>query len=291
MSLDFPNNPTQDDTFVINGSTYIYDSNKWKISTTPAEGSNSQVIEYSVVNSNYTAESGDGVLADTSGGSINIALPATPSIGDSLIIADAADTWDTDSIIIQPNGSTIEGSGDDLVGDIKGVSITFVYDGTTWQIYPQLSASALSGGGATLVNQVTSSSTFYPTFSDSLSGQFTTAYVSDTGLYYQPSTGTLNATSFNSLSDVRKKKNIKTIENAINKTTLLRGASFTYTQTEQDSIGVIAQEVEEVIPEIVSTDEDGYKSVSYGNLVGVLIEAIKEQQNQINYLKDQIESK
>jgi ribonuclease PH len=53
-------------------------------------------------------------------------------------------------------------------------------------------------------------------------------------------------------------------------------------------IGVIAQEVEEVVPDVVNTNGEGIKSVKYGNLVGVLIEAIKEQQTQIDELKSKI---
>ena len=49
--------------------------------------------------------------------------------------------------------------------------------------------------------------------------------------------------------------------------------------------GVIAQDVEKVLPEVVHTDENGIKSVAYGNMIGLLIEAIKEQQRQIDELK------
>jgi hypothetical protein len=56
------------------------------------------------------------------------------------------------------------------------------------------------------------------------------------------------------------------------------------------SIGVIAQEMERIIPEVVSTNDKGLKTVSYGNLVGVLIEAIKEHQVIINELKQEISS-
>ena len=56
------------------------------------------------------------------------------------------------------------------------------------------------------------------------------------------------------------------------------------------STGVIAQETEKVLPEVVHNDENtGYKSVAYGNIVGVLIEAIKEQQLQIDNLTEQVE--
>ena len=61
----------------------------------------------------------------------------------------------------------------------------------------------------------------------------------------------------------------------------MRGVSFT--KQAEKGIGVIAQEVEKIIPEVVTDGE--YKSVAYGNMVGVLIEAIKEQQKQIDELK------
>ena len=52
---------------------------------------------------------------------------------------------------------------------------------------------------------------------------------------------------------------------------------------------MIAQEVEKVCPEVVSTGEDGIKSVAYGNMVGLLIEAVKEQQVQINKLQEKVD--
>jgi len=85
-------------------------------------------------------------------------------------------------------------------------------------------------------------------------------------------------------SDRRLKRNIETIDNAIDKVNNLRGV--TYEKSLKPSLGVIAQEVEEVLPELVKTDSDGMKSVAYGNMVGLLIEAIKEQQKQIEELKN-----
>jgi hypothetical protein len=89
-------------------------------------------------------------------------------------------------------------------------------------------------------------------------------------------------------SDARFKKNVNTIENALDKTLALRGVSYFRTDTDTDKlkVGVIAQEVQEILPEVVLTDSYGNLSVSYGNMVGVLIEAIKEQQQQINELKN-----
>lgn len=82
-------------------------------------------------------------------------------------------------------------------------------------------------------------------------------------------------------SDERLKTNIQTIPNALEKVQQLRGVSFD--KDGKHSIGVIAQEIQKIIPEVVLEGE--YLSVAYGNIVGLLIEAIKEQQNQINELK------
>ena len=84
-------------------------------------------------------------------------------------------------------------------------------------------------------------------------------------------------------SDIRLKDNIKTLDGS--KVLEMRGVS--YTKDGKESSGVIAQELEKVAPELVMTheNEDGIKSVAYGNLVGYLIEAVKEQQKQIDELK------
>lgn len=73
-------------------------------------------------------------------------------------------------------------------------------------------------------------------------------------------------------SDARLKTNVKTIPNALEKVLSLRGVSFT--KDGRESVGLIAQELEKVLPEAVYDGE--YKSVAYGNLVGLLVEAIKE---------------
>jgi hypothetical protein len=84
-------------------------------------------------------------------------------------------------------------------------------------------------------------------------------------------------------SDERLKTNITTIKNALEKTLQLRGVEFDWKDSGNHSMGVIAQEVEKIVPEIVSYN-GSTKSVSYGNLVGLLIESIKE-------LNDKIEEK
>jgi hypothetical protein len=94
-------------------------------------------------------------------------------------------------------------------------------------------------------------------------------------------------------SDIRLKENIEVIPDALNKVLYLRGVTFTrndHEDKEKRHAGVIAQEVEKVLPEVVTEDNQGIKNVAYGNMVGLLIEAIKEQQKQIDELKAELKA-
>lgn len=91
------------------------------------------------------------------------------------------------------------------------------------------------------------------------------------------------AVDFTATSDRRLKDNIETITDALDKVNAMRGVS--YTMLGKDSIGVIAQEMEEIVPEVVKTNDDGMMSVSYMHLVGVLIESIKELSAKVEKLE------
>ncbi|MEQ9009678.1 MAG: tail fiber domain-containing protein, partial [Ekhidna sp.] len=91
-------------------------------------------------------------------------------------------------------------------------------------------------------------------------------------------------------SDARLKKNISSLENSLEKTTKLRGVSYQWkdeTITIQNQIGVIAQEVEEVYPEFVHTNDEGMKAVNYAQMTAVLIEAIKELNAKVEKLESE----
>jgi hypothetical protein len=102
---------------------------------------------------------------------------------------------------------------------------------------------------------------------------------------------------FGACSDERYKKNVTQIAGAIDKLDRLRGVSFNWRQDEypdqefndKPQLGLIAQEVKEVFPELVMQDNEGYYSVDYVKLTPVLIEAIKEQQKQIETLSKRID--
>ena len=98
-----------------------------------------------------------------------------------------------------------------------------------------------------------------------------------------------------SSSDIRFKENIKPIENALEKISKISGNTYDWKEEnkiehgyEGNDVGVIAQEIEAVLPQLVQTRESGFKAVKYDKLVALLIEGIKEQQKQIDELKSRL---
>jgi hypothetical protein len=84
-------------------------------------------------------------------------------------------------------------------------------------------------------------------------------------------------------SDERLKTDVQTFSNALATVQALRGVS--YIKDGQAQVGVIAQEVQKVLPQVVQDNPNSYLSVAYGNIVGVLIEAIKELKAEVEELK------
>ena len=106
--------------------------------------------------------------------------------------------------------------------------------------------------------------------------------------------GTVKATNYIATSDRNLKENIVQInnENVIDKVTSLNGYNFNFKddETKQTKSGLIAQEVEELMPELVSTNTDGNKSMDYNGMIPYLVECIKVQQTQIQSQQTQIQS-
>src|SRR5262249_10153961 len=103
----------------------------------------------------------------------------------------------------------------------------------------------------------------------------------------------VTSSDFADYSDARYKQNIATLENALEAVQRLRGVTFEWRREEFPKmafragrqVGFLAQEVEEVLPEVVRTNADGYKTVAYGKVVPLLVEAMKQQQAQIDALR------
>jgi len=91
-------------------------------------------------------------------------------------------------------------------------------------------------------------------------------------------TGTVVAPHFASPSSIALKTNVQTLENALDTISRLRGVSFSWKDSGKSAVGLIAEEVNEVLPELVVQEGGKARGVNYANLVAVLVEAVKEQQ-------------
>ena len=220
------------------------------------------------------------------------------------------------------SGTTFSHSDTSSQGSVNNSGRTYIQD-ITLDTYGHI--TSISSATETVVN--TDTNTTYSagtnlslsgtTFNVSANPSFTDVYVADqifhtgdTDTYMQfhaanqwrvvaanterleVNGGTITANgTFNNTSDERLKENVKPIQNALADICQLEGVTFDWKDTGAHGQGFIAQQVEPIIPEIVKTDEDdGMKSVNYVGLIGHLVEAIKEQQAQIDDLKAEIQS-
>ena len=166
---------------------------------------------------------------------------------------------------------------------------------TTPLIYGDFAAKTLNLNGKVGVNRTTYSNV---SLSVSPAGLAYGIYV-DAGstIYAAYFNGSAYTTGTWSGSDIRWKKNIENISSPLEKILQMRGVRFDW-NTEQypnngfddkKQIGLIAQEVEKVFPELVRTNNEGYKAVAYDKIAALLIEGMKEQQSQIQSLKQENE--
>jgi hypothetical protein len=188
----------------------------------------------------------------------------------------------------------------DNVGGASSVLTANGSGGWSWQ--------SVTGAGAISGINVSQDDTGvrYPLLASGANNTTTAQYVDATALVYNTSsnclgigsltptskldiigdikvTGIVTAGDFNSTSDRKLKTNIQPIINPIEKVLQISGVSFNWKENGKATMGVIAQEVEKVIPELVSDTDP--KTVNYNGLIGLLIECVKEQQKQIDELK------
>jgi hypothetical protein len=148
-------------------------------------------------------------------------------------------------------------------------------------------ASGLTANIANFINvtdDTSSNVTVYPILGQATSGN-TVPKVSSTKLTFNPSTGLLTTTDYNSSSDMTLKQDFTPIQNPLDIISQLTGFGFTWKDSKQKSYGLSAQEVEKVIPDIVRDRPDGTKGINYMNLTAFLVEAIKDLKQEITELK------
>ena len=177
-----------------------------------------------------------------------------------------------------------------LTGDVTGTSAAF--DG-----------SAALSFAATLANSGVTAGTYLKVTVDAkgrvTAGSSMTSGDVTSALGYTPAnkagdsftgsisvSGSITATGdITAYSDARLKTDIQTITGALDRVRKLRGVTFSRRETGNRGVGLIAQELAAIVPEAVMTHEDGLLSVAYGNLVGVLIEAVKDLADKVERLE------
>jgi hypothetical protein len=258
-------------------------------------------INQSTGNVTITATGGGG-SAESYWSQTNIGIHTLSNVGIGTTNPTSALTIQGDARI---SGVTTSSGG--FVGNLTG-NVTGDVTGTA--------TTSTNSNNTNITNDTSSSSTHYPTFVSNVSG-YRPQKVTSSRLTFVPSTGTLGITSINcsgtitvgtltaatvnyngnafitgdldvlgdinSTSDINLKENVKTVENALETVNSLRGVSFNWKENNRSSYGIIAQELEEVLPELVKTGE--VKTVNYNGLIGVLIEAIKELKAEVEELK------
>lgn len=167
------------------------------------------------------------------------------------------------------------------LGSGTASSTTYLRGDSTWQTIQS---------GAAIANDTTTATAIYPLFAAVTSGTPTNIYVSSSKLTFTPSTGVLGATNFNSLSDANFKTDLAQITNALDKIKQLTGYDYTLIGSGEKSSGLLSQDVKKVQPNLV-TEVDGVLTLAYGNMMGLVVEAIKEIDDKLTRIQNQLENK
>ena len=251
--------------FTSNGAVELYHNNTKRLETVAAGAKATGTFEVtgaSTLTGAVTAAAGltvDNLTIVNGGNEIDVASGnlTLDVAGDIILNADGA----SGSNIKFFDGSTEFGGVENVSNNLR------INSGTT-------TAATFSGANVTFAGTINSGAI---TSSAGLTGTTGTFSGNITGGGTIVAQGDITA-----FSDMNLKSDIRTIDNALNKVCDLRGVF--YTKDGEAGTGVIAQEIENILPEVVHNGE--YKSVAYGNIVGVLIEAIKELRNEVKSLKE-----
>lgn len=161
-------------------------------------------------------------------------------------------------------------------------------DGTNGQALTTNGSGTLSWATAgTTISDETTNATRYLAFLSASSGSATAIYVSSTKFTVNPSTGVLTTVSITESSSIALKENVAPIENALDAIMKLVGVTYDRRDgSKQDEAGLIAEEVDKVLPNIVTKDQNGRPdAIHYTKLTAYLIEAVKSLKAEINSLK------
>ena len=212
--------------------------------------------------------------------------------GVSVQLVYTGNTWDVFATVGGSGGTAVTLTGTQTLTNKTLTSPVLVTANVGTPSYINLTnavgtASNLTANIANFINvtdDTSTDATRYPIFANDTSGAIT-EQVSSTKLTFNPSTGLLTTTDYNSSSDMTLKQDFTPILKPLDILSQLTGFGFTWKDSKQKAYGLSAQEVEKVIPEVVKDRPDGTKGINYMNLTAFLIEAIKDLKQEIEELK------
>ena len=236
-------------TFTSNGASVLYHNNTATVSTVSG-------------NTTLSGSLASGATTVTGALSVSSTSTFTGAITSNAGVVVDNITIDGTTIALSSGDLTLDAAAD-IVLDAAGQDIIFKTNGT------QFGAINNNNTNVTIISGTTTAATFDGA-AVTFAGTLASGAITSSG----------DVTAF---SDMRIKHDIETIEGALAKVSDMRGVYFKRNNGEAGT-GVIAQEIENILPEVVKDGE--YKSVAYGNMVGILIEAIKELKAEVEKLKE-----
>lgn len=274
------------------------------VGTTDSQTLTNKIITSPILNTPIVSSTGIAFSGSISGNitlrapsvATGIASLPTISASDTLVARNTTDTLTNKTISAAVNtitgitNSNLSGSAgitnSNLANStISGVSLGSTLANLTSGSFINYSSGSIYNGSSAITISVaaTSANTGSTVVSRDISGDFNAGSINCSNL---TASFTVTAKDINSTSDINLKTNIKSIENAIDIVNHLRGVSFDWIDDGKSSYGVIAQELEQILPNLVK--ENGNKSVNYNGLIGILIESIKELSSEVESLKKRI---
>ena len=242
-----------------------------------------------------------GVGIQSGGTSIGYGITELNFIGSAVTSIISSAGIATINLISGSGGGGTPGGSDGQVqyndSSVFAGSSNFTFDGNNVNVGGKLTAKFVNstwsqvGSGLTFTTgigtnlNVTGVGTIAQLVSTNVevSGITTVGFITATNLHVS---GITTAQDFDALSDYRYKTDITTVSDALSKVSELRGVRFNWKESGLPSYGVVAQELEQVLPELVHGHDP--KTVNYNGIIGVLIEAIKDLKEEISTLKDNI---